>query len=68
MIAKPLFVRMNDLARQGDKPSLLPWSKSTIWRLVAGGKFPAPIKLNENTTAWKYSDIEDFLTKMESAK
>jgi prophage regulatory protein len=33
-------------------------SGSSIWAWVKKGKFPAPIKLAENTTAWHLADIE----------
>jgi len=31
---------------------------STIWQWVKQGKFPKPIKLSENCTAWNAADIE----------
>jgi prophage regulatory protein len=31
---------------------------STIWSWVKAGKFPKPIKLSENCTAWNAADIE----------
>jgi len=33
-------------------------SGSSIWAWVKAGKFPKPIKLSENTTAWNAADIE----------
>lgn len=33
-------------------------SGSSIWAWVKAGKFPKPIKLSENTTAWSAADIE----------
>lgn len=32
-----------------------------IWRDVAAGLFPAPIKLGPRTTRWRESEIEQFL-------
>jgi len=36
-------------------------SGSTIWAWVKAGKFPKPIKLSENTTAWNAADIETWV-------
>lgn len=35
-------------------------SGSSIWAWVKKGTFPAPIKLAQNTTAWRLSDIETW--------
>jgi prophage regulatory protein len=36
-------------------------SRSTIYRLVDSGKFPAPIKLSPQTIAWVESEVETWL-------
>jgi prophage regulatory protein len=33
-------------------------SGSSIWAWVKAGKFPTPIKLSENCTAWNAADVE----------
>ncbi len=33
-------------------------SGSHIWAMVKSGKFPKPIKLSENVTAWNSADVE----------
>lgn len=33
-------------------------SGSSIWAWVKAGKFPQPIKLSENCTAWSAADVE----------
>ncbi len=33
-------------------------SGSHIWGMVKAGKFPKPIKLSENVTAWNAADVE----------
>lgn len=35
-------------------------SGSSIWAWVKAGKFPKPIKLSENCTAWVAADIEKW--------
>ena len=46
------FLRLNHLKE------LLGVSGSSIWAWVKKGKFPKPIKLAENTTAWNAADVE----------
>jgi len=36
-------------------------SGSSIWAWVKAGKFPKPIKLSENTSAWDATDIEAWV-------
>ena len=35
-------------------------SGSSIWAWVKAGKFPKPIKLSENVTAWDRASIENW--------
>lgn len=39
----------------------IPVSKSTWWDGVKTGRFPAPVKLGERTTAWRAEDISAFI-------
>ena len=39
----------------------LPFSHSTLWRRVAAGTFPAPIKLSERVTAWRAEDVRAWI-------
>lgn len=47
-------------------------SGSSIWAWVKAGKFPKPVKLSENCTAWNAADIERWaaqrITASQSAK
>mgnify|MGYP003619777263 CR=1 FL=1 len=43
------------------KQGLLPMGESTIWEQVKAGKFPQPVKLTERVTAWRISDIEEWM-------
>ena len=36
-------------------------ARSTIYALVADGRFPAPIKLGERATAWVSGEVEDWI-------
>ena len=44
-------------------------SKSSIYALSNAGKFPAPLKLSEKTTAWVESEVLDWIqSKIEERK
>lgn len=43
-------------------PAIIPVSRSTWWRGVRSGKFPAPVKLGPRTTVWRARDIFDLVT------
>lgn len=40
---------------------VVPFSATTIWRLVKKGEFPAPIKISDGITAWRVGDIRKYL-------
>lgn len=42
-------------------PGVLPISSATLWRWIANGQFPRPIKLSPRVTAWRVHDIEVWL-------
>jgi len=48
------FYRMQRLQK------VLDVSKSSIWKWVRLGKFPKPVKLSENITAWRASEVEEW--------
>lgn len=44
-------------------------SGSSIWAWVKQGKFPKPVKLSENTTAWNAADVEAWAqSRIEASK
>jgi len=42
---------------------LFPVSRSTWWAGVRTGRFPQPVKLGPNTTAWRVEDIRDLIER-----
>lgn len=44
----------------GNAP-LVPVSHATLWRWVRDGKFPKPVKLSANVTAWRAADVQAWL-------
>ncbi|WP_406625196.1 helix-turn-helix transcriptional regulator [Acidovorax sp. SDU_ACID1] len=49
------FVRQKLLLR------FVPFSKSTLWRHVATGLFPAPVKLSDGVTAWRVEEVRQWI-------
>lgn len=41
--------------------TMLPFSKSTLWRKVNDGTFPKPVKLSERVTAWRVDEIHEWM-------
>ena len=56
----------DSLLRQRDLLEVLPISPSTLWRYVRNGAFPRPIKLSENCTAWKWSEVKEWIDACQS--
>ena len=58
------FIRESQLVldpKRPQYPAPLPFSAATLWRKVAAGTFPKPVKLSTRVTAWRVSDVRTFL-------
>jgi len=53
--------------RQAHLLSIVPLSAAELWRRVAAGTFPRPIKLSPMVSAWRVSDIRKFIAQFGSA-
>lgn len=42
-------------------PAIYPIGKTTWWAGVKSGRFPKPVKLGPNTTAWRVEDIRKLI-------
>ncbi len=42
---------------------VIPVSRASWWAGVASGRFPKPVKLGPNTTAWDVKDIRALIAK-----
>lgn len=49
--------------RQAQVLLFVPFSKSTLWRRVLDGNFPAPVKLSANVTAWRAEDLRRWIAE-----
>ena len=47
--------------RQPQVLTFVPISKSTLWRRVLAGTFPAPVKLSPRVTVWRAEDIRSWI-------
>ena len=39
----------------------IPYSRATIYRLIADGKFPRPCPLGAGAVAWREAEIDDWV-------
>lgn len=49
--------------RQPQVLTFVPFSKSTLWRRVGTGTFPAPVKLSSRVTAWRAEDVRRWIAE-----
>ena len=43
--------------------SFVPFSKSTLWRRIKAGMFPAPVRLSVGITAWRAEDVRRWIAE-----
>ncbi|MBN8261332.1 MAG: AlpA family phage regulatory protein [Xanthomonadales bacterium] len=48
--------------------SLTGLSRSTIYRLISAGEFPAGIRLTQHTTAWAASEVTNWIQSRISSR
>lgn len=56
------FVRQKQLI-----PAIVPFSSATLWRKVASGEFPAPVKLSARVTAWRVEDVRAWMASLSAS-
>jgi len=44
-------------------PAIIPISKSTLWKRIKEGSFPAPVHLGPRTSAWLISAIRPLINR-----
>jgi len=61
---QPRYIRIRELASTPAKGAVpgrqgrYPVAPATIWRWVKMGKFPAPVRLGPQTTAWPVATLD----------
>jgi prophage regulatory protein len=53
---------MQKILRRREVESLTGLARSSIYELVAAGKFPKPIKLTGRSVGWVESEVTDWLS------
>ena len=62
------YIRLKHILGDNDAniPPLIPISNSSWWAGIKSGKYPQPVKLGPRTTAWRMSDIRQYLENPEN--
>ena len=47
---------------------LLKVSRTTLWRMVKAGDFPAPMQVSKGIKAWKLSTVHEWLNKQQAGQ
>ena len=63
------FIRQSQLVQNSKSPASppVPFSAPTLWRKVAAGTFPKPVKLSARVTAWRVGDVRAWLANPAAA-
>jgi predicted DNA-binding transcriptional regulator AlpA len=62
------MIRINELASHKGQRGLIPVSRATVWRWVAEGRFPQPVRLSERVTAWNSQTVAAWIEAQASGK
>lgn len=60
------FIRVAQLVTSPKHPEVaapLPFSAPTLWRMVAAGDFPKPLKLSERVTVWQVGAVRAWMAE-----
>ena len=55
------------ILRMRDVLEMVGVSRTTVWRQVKAGNFPAPIRLSPRSVGWRQSDIEEWIASRDDA-
>jgi prophage regulatory protein len=59
---------LDRLLRRSEVSHLTGLSKTSIYREIALGRFPAPVRLGPNSVAWRESTIAKWMAALPAAK
>ena len=68
MVRQSALVQHQNPTKRALLTPLLDISASTLWRQIAAGTFPKPLKLGKNITAWRVKDIREWLAKQKGGQ
>lgn len=62
------FIREAQLVQSEKHPNApLPFTHTTLWRKVAAGEFPRPVKLSAKVTAWRVAEVKAWMNARHAA-
>ena len=56
------------LLRREDVEQVTGLRRSSLYERVAGGSFPAPVKIGKRAVRWRYGDILEWIENLETAE
>ena len=57
-------VKLDRMMRISEVIDVLGVSRSTLYRMVAGGGFPRPVRVGQRATRWRQSDIQQWMDSL----
>lgn len=60
---RPTIESPDVLWRQREVLAVVPIGASSLWRLVAEGEFPKPIRLTPRTVAWRATEVREWIAQ-----
>lgn len=58
---QPYILPETGFIRQKQLANIIPFSRTTLWRKVKDGEFPAPVHLSAGITAWRVETIRAWI-------
>lgn len=55
------------ILRRQDVERITGLSRSSIYKAMSAGDFPAPIRLSKRAVGWRQSDVEDWIGSRKAA-
>jgi predicted DNA-binding transcriptional regulator AlpA len=46
---------------------IVPWGRTTLWQKSRSGEFPRPVKLGNNTIAWRSDEVMAWIQSRQRA-
>lgn len=71
MEAQPMkLYRLVDIIgnRKKNIPGIIPMSRSSWYAGISEGRYPAPIKLSERSSAWRSTDIDALIDRLSAGQ
>lgn len=56
------------LLRIGEVVAMVALGKSSIYRMIAVGTFPAPLRIAPNASRWRYSEVRAWMDGLQPTR